>query len=63
MSAATTFFEQVSIGDRSFGDGGLGANNPVDQRDRGRSIEYLVPRHGELESFSQVLYLDWDRES
>lgn len=30
-SAATTFFEPVSIGDRSFADGGLGANNPVDQ--------------------------------
>ena len=30
-SAATTFFDPVSIGDRSFADGGLGANNPVDQ--------------------------------
>jgi hypothetical protein len=30
-SAATTFFEPVSIGDRSFADGGLGANNPVDE--------------------------------
>ncbi|KAF2092682.1 phospholipase, patatin family protein [Rhizodiscina lignyota] len=29
-SAATTFFNPVSIGDRSFADGGLGANNPVD---------------------------------
>ncbi|KAJ5186104.1 protein kinase subdomain-containing protein [Penicillium cf. griseofulvum] len=30
-SAATTFFEPVSIGDRLFADGGLGANNPVDE--------------------------------
>jgi predicted acylesterase/phospholipase RssA len=30
-SAATTFFEPVDIGDRSFADGGLGANNPVDE--------------------------------
>ncbi|KAF7507643.1 hypothetical protein GJ744_010196 [Endocarpon pusillum] len=30
-SAATTFFDPVSIGDRSFADGGLGANNPVDE--------------------------------
>ncbi|KAK7193328.1 phosphorylase superfamily protein, partial [Paraphaeosphaeria sporulosa] len=30
-SAATTFFEPVSIGDRSFADGGFGANNPVDE--------------------------------
>jgi predicted acylesterase/phospholipase RssA len=30
-SAATTFFEPVSIGDRTFTDGGLGANNPVDE--------------------------------
>jgi hypothetical protein len=30
-SAATTFFEPVSIGDRTFADGALGANNPVDE--------------------------------
>lgn len=30
-SAATTFFEPVAIGNRSFADGGLGANNPVDE--------------------------------
>jgi predicted acylesterase/phospholipase RssA len=30
-SAATTFFDPVAIGDRSFADGGLGANNPVDE--------------------------------
>jgi hypothetical protein len=30
-SAATTFFEPVRIGNRSFADGGLGANNPVDE--------------------------------
>lgn len=30
-SAATAFFKPVNIGDRSFADGGLGANNPVDE--------------------------------
>lgn len=30
-SAATTFFDPVSIGNRSFADGGLGANNPVEE--------------------------------
>ncbi|RFU27453.1 hypothetical protein B7463_g8883, partial [Scytalidium lignicola] len=30
-SAATTFFDPVSIGDRSFADGALGSNNPVDE--------------------------------
>jgi hypothetical protein len=30
-SAATTFFDPIRIGDRSFADGGLGANNPVDE--------------------------------
>jgi len=30
-SAATTFFEPVPIGNRIFADGGLGANNPVDE--------------------------------
>ncbi|RDW92542.1 hypothetical protein BP5796_01936 [Coleophoma crateriformis] len=30
-SAATTFFEPVTIGHRTFTDGGLGANNPVDE--------------------------------
>ncbi|EMD96381.1 hypothetical protein COCC4DRAFT_155187 [Bipolaris maydis ATCC 48331] len=30
-SAATTFFSPVSIGDRTFADGGFGANNPVDE--------------------------------
>lgn len=30
-SAATTFFKPVRIGNRTFADGGLGANNPVDE--------------------------------
>lgn len=30
-SATTTFFKPISIGDRTFADGGLGANNPVDE--------------------------------
>lgn len=29
-SAATTFFEPVSFGDRTFTDGGFGADDPVD---------------------------------
>lgn len=30
-SAATTFFDPASIGERTFADGGFGANNPVDE--------------------------------
>lgn len=30
-SATTTFFDPIRIGDRTFADGGLGANNPVDE--------------------------------
>lgn len=30
-SAATTFFEPARIGNRTFADGGFGANNPVDE--------------------------------
>jgi predicted acylesterase/phospholipase RssA len=30
-SAATTFFEPAIIGNRTFADGGLGANNPVNE--------------------------------
>jgi hypothetical protein len=30
-SAATTFFDAVRIGDRTFADGGFGASNPVDE--------------------------------
>jgi len=30
-SAATTFFEPVRIGNRTFADGGLGVNNPADE--------------------------------
>jgi hypothetical protein len=30
-SAATTFFKPVSIGNRTFANGGLGVNNPVDE--------------------------------
>lgn len=37
-SAATTFFDSVSIGDRSFADGGLGANNPVDEVEEASDI-------------------------
>ena len=30
-STATTFFDPISIRDRSFANGGLGSNNPVDE--------------------------------
>ncbi|KAJ9480820.1 hypothetical protein VN97_g12706 [Penicillium thymicola] len=46
-SAATTFFEPVSIGDRSFADGGLGANNPVDEVE-GEASNIWCPETGDL---------------
>ncbi|OQD80677.1 hypothetical protein PENANT_c033G02204, partial [Penicillium antarcticum] len=46
-SAATTFFEPISIGDRSFADGGLGANNPVDEVE-GEASNIWCPETGEL---------------
>jgi predicted acylesterase/phospholipase RssA len=46
-SAATTFFEPVSIGDRSFADGGLGANNPVDEVE-GESSNIWCSETGDL---------------
>ncbi|KAJ5625973.1 protein kinase subdomain-containing protein [Penicillium lagena] len=46
-SAATTFFEPVSIGDRSFADGALGANNPVDEVE-GEASNIWCPETGDL---------------
>ncbi|CAI6342365.1 unnamed protein product [Periconia digitata] len=46
-SATTTFFESVSIGHRSFTDGQLGANNPVDQVE-GEAGNIWCPETGEL---------------
>ncbi|RMJ20845.1 Patatin-like phospholipase [Aspergillus sp. HF37] len=46
-SAATTFFEPVSIGDRSFADGGLGVNNPVDEVENEAS-NIWCPETGDL---------------
>ncbi|KAJ6120164.1 protein kinase subdomain-containing protein [Penicillium sp. IBT 18751x] len=46
-SAATTFFEPVIIGDRSFADGGLGANNPVDEVE-GEATNIWCPETGDL---------------
>ncbi|OQD86643.1 hypothetical protein PENANT_c007G05014 [Penicillium antarcticum] len=46
-SAATTFFEPVSIGNRSFADGGLGANNPVDEVE-GEASNIWFPETGDL---------------
>jgi hypothetical protein len=46
-SAATTFFDPVSIGDRSFADGGLGVNNPVDEVE-GEASNIWCPETGDL---------------
>jgi Patatin-like phospholipase len=46
-SAATTFFQPVSIGDRTFADGGLGANNPVDEVE-GEASNIWCPETGDL---------------
>lgn len=46
-SAASTFFEPVSIGDRIFADGGLGANNPVDEVE-GEASNIWCSETGEL---------------
>jgi hypothetical protein len=46
-SAATTFFEPVNIGFRSFADGGLGANNPVDEME-GEASNIWCPETGDL---------------
>ncbi|GFG21196.1 putative Podospora anserina S mat genomic DNA chromosome 6, supercontig 2, partial [Aspergillus udagawae] len=46
-SAATTFFEPVSIGARRFADGALGANNPVDEVE-GEASDVWCPETGNL---------------
>lgn len=46
-SAATTFFEPVNIGDRTFADGGFGANNPVDEVE-GEASNIWCPETGDL---------------
>lgn len=46
-SAATTFFNPVSIGERSFADGGLGANNPVEEVE-GEAINIWCAETGDL---------------
>ncbi|KLJ13097.1 hypothetical protein EMPG_11945 [Blastomyces silverae] len=46
-SAATTFFDPVSIDDRNFADGGLGANNPVDEME-GEAANIWCPETGDL---------------
>jgi hypothetical protein len=46
-SAATTFFDPVSIGNRTFADGGFGANNPVDEVE-GEAANIWCPETGEI---------------
>ncbi|KAF4445619.1 hypothetical protein F53441_10683 [Fusarium austroafricanum] len=46
-SAATTFFDPVSIGGMEFVDGALGANNPVDQVEE-EAMEIWCPSSGDL---------------
>jgi len=48
-SAATTFFDPVSIGARKFVDGGLGSNNPVDEVE-GEASNIWCSETGELKS-------------
>ncbi|KAJ5340143.1 FabD/lysophospholipase-like protein [Penicillium brevicompactum] len=48
-SAATTFFEPVSIGARRFADGALGANNPVDEME-GEASDIWCEETGELKA-------------
>jgi predicted acylesterase/phospholipase RssA len=46
-SAATSFFDPVSIGARQFVDGALGANNPVDEVE-GEAANLWCPNTGDL---------------
>ena len=46
-SAATSFFDPVSIGARRFVDGALGANNPVDEVE-GEASDIWCPETGDL---------------
>lgn len=46
-SAATTFFDPVTIGARRFADGALGANNPVDEVE-GEASDIWCPETGDL---------------
>lgn len=46
-SAATTFFDAVSIGDRTFADGAFGANNPVDEVE-GEAANVWCSENGDL---------------
>lgn len=46
-SAATTYFEPVSIGPRRFADGALGANNPVEEVE-GEASDIWCPETGNL---------------
>ncbi|KAG9242296.1 hypothetical protein BJ878DRAFT_555788 [Calycina marina] len=48
-SAATTFFEPVGIGKRLFADGGLGANNPVDEVE-GEAADIWCSESGDLKA-------------
>ncbi|RSM15449.1 hypothetical protein CDV31_005042 [Fusarium ambrosium] len=47
-SAASTFFDPVSIGNMEFVDGALGANNPVDEVE-GEATEIWCPNTGNLQ--------------
>jgi predicted acylesterase/phospholipase RssA len=46
-SAAITFFDPVVIGSRTFADGGLGANNPVDEIE-GEAANIWCPESADL---------------
>ncbi|KAG9231981.1 acyl transferase/acyl hydrolase/lysophospholipase [Amylocarpus encephaloides] len=52
-SAATTFFEPVRIGNRMFADGGLGANNPVDEVE-GEAANIWCSEDGDLKPLKSI---------
>ncbi|KAF2180115.1 FabD/lysophospholipase-like protein [Zopfia rhizophila CBS 207.26] len=53
-SAATTFFDAVSINNRTFADGGFGANNPVDEVG-GESANIWCSEMGDLKPLVKCL--------
>lgn len=55
-SAATGFFDPVSIGARQFVDGALGANNPVEEVE-GEAANIWCSTTGDLKP---LLHFDWD---
>ncbi len=64
-SAATSFFEPVTIGPRgrNFVDGGLGTDSPVEQLWNEAQNIWCYNRENIMERLTEMLYLDWDWQS